>query len=320
MLAMLAMHAIEAVATPLTNPNLNTLLFYTCVTPQVGNQCEEGFTLDQAGVVTGGFSSNFTTIQRGRAANISSLFAVHDTFFENGKGLRKDWKAAWAALQVKLEPYLQDKSVVGFFVGDELFPGKISVQDFMTALQALQTMKAKYPWLVTWENEGGTRWVKDFKQGIPAELDIISFDDYYMWPQGTGTTPQGQADGHRKFYEDEVYPLLKPHQKVYLVPGAFGTHDPRAGPMPSPYSHGNQTYCYDVTFDSCDRYMADQASAFAAWAFEDPRVAGIAPWHWDSRKIGVVTPFKEVGVADMPKTKAAWRAIGERIRKGRREL
>ena len=57
MLAMLAMHAIEAVATPLSNPNLNTLLFYTCVTPQVGNQCEEGFTLDQAGVVTGGFSS-----------------------------------------------------------------------------------------------------------------------------------------------------------------------------------------------------------------------------------------------------------------------
>ena len=28
------------------------LLFYTCVTPQIGNQCEEGVTLDQAGVAT----------------------------------------------------------------------------------------------------------------------------------------------------------------------------------------------------------------------------------------------------------------------------
>ena len=48
--------------------------------------------------------------------------------------------------------------------------------------------------------------------------------------------------------------------------------------------------------------MADQAHAFANWALEDDRVAGIAPWHWDTRKIGVVTPYKEVGVVDMPKT------------------
>jgi len=62
--------------------------------------------------------------------------------------------------------------------------------------------------------------------------------------------------------------------------------------------------------------MADQAKAFAAWAFDDPRVAGIAPWHWDSRGIGVVSAFKEVGVVDMPQTKAAWRAIGQRMRLG----
>jgi hypothetical protein len=300
------------------NPALTTLLFYTCVTPQVGNQCEEGFTLDQAGIATRGFSSNFTTIAQGGAANMSSLFAVHDTFFENGKGLRQDWEAAWAALQAKLEPYVVDRTVVGFFVGDELFPGKVSVEDFMTALRALQSMKAKYPWLVIWENEGGTKWVSDFKDGIPSELDIISMDDYYMWPDpaGAGTTPQGQVDGHRKFYEEKIYPLLKPHQKVFIVPGSYGTHDPRAGPMPSPYEHGNKTYCYDETFESCDTYMADQANAFAKWAFADPRVAGIAPWHWDTRGIGIVTPFKEVGVADMPRTKAAWRAIGDRIRSG----
>jgi hypothetical protein len=60
--------------------------------------------------------------------------------------------------------------------------------------------------------------------------------------------------------------------------------------------------------------MADQAHAFANWALEDDRVAGIAPWHWDTRKIGVVTPYKEVGVVDMPKTRAAWKSIGERMR------
>ena len=34
----------------MANPTLKPLLFYTCVTPQIGNQCEEGFTLDQAGI------------------------------------------------------------------------------------------------------------------------------------------------------------------------------------------------------------------------------------------------------------------------------
>ena len=80
-----------------------------------------------------------------------------------------------------------------------------------------------------------------------------------------------------------------------------GTHDPTP-PAPPHYPYGNRTYCYNNTFESCDQYMADQAHAFANWALEDDRVAGIAPWHWDTRKIGVVTPYKEVGVVDMPKT------------------
>ena len=300
-----------------TNPNLNTLLFYTCVTPQIGNQCEEGFTLDQAGVATRGFSSNFTTIQNGKSGgNITSLFAVHDTFFQNGIGLRNDWQQRWTLLTKKLDPLIKKGTIVGFFVGDELFPGKISVDDFMTAIKAIQDLKtsdeyAKYN-LVTWENEGGTGWIKSFPDGIPTELDIISFDDYYMWTNASAHTPQGQVDGHRRWYEENVYPLLKAHQYVYIVPGSYGTHDPRTSVLPG-YPYGNTTYCYNTTFESCDSYMADQANAFAAWAFEDTRVAGIAPWHWDTRKIGVVTPFKEVGVVDLPKTKAAWRSIHDKI-------
>jgi hypothetical protein len=54
--------------------------------------------------------------------------------------------------------------------------------------------------------------------------------------------------------------------------------------------------------------------AFCLKAMEDARVAGFAPWHWDTRPIGVVSPFKEVGVVEMPKTKEAWRAIGKLVR------
>ena len=214
-----------------TNPGLTTLLFYTCATKEVANQCDESFTTDQAGIANVGFSGNFTTIKAGQAVNISTLFSIHDTFFINGKGLRPDWKTAWAALQKKLVPLIESKAVVGFFIGDELFPGKITYADFLTTLKALATMKKTYPHLVTWENEGGTGWVKYFKTGVPAELDIISLDDYYM-----GTTPATEAAGHRAFYEKSIYPLLKPHQKVFLVPGAFATHkqDPPPPPPPAP--------------------------------------------------------------------------------------
>ena len=62
--------------------------------------------------------------------------------------------------------------------------------------------------------------------------------------------------------------------------------------------------------------MADQARAFAAWMDEDARVIGMAPWHWDTRDIGVVTPYKEVGVVELPETKAAWAEIGAALRRG----
>ena len=55
--------------------SLDALLFYTCVTPQVGNQCEEGFTLDQMGLTTAAFSQNLTTVAAGRAqGNVTTLY------------------------------------------------------------------------------------------------------------------------------------------------------------------------------------------------------------------------------------------------------
>ena len=46
-----------------------------------------------------------------------------------------------------------------------------------------------------------------------------------------GDTPEAEAEGHRKFYESSIYPLLKPHQKVFLVPGCAASSNlsaPRA--------------------------------------------------------------------------------------------
>ena len=64
--------------------------------------------------------------------------------------------------------------MVGFFLGDELLEGKISLTDLQTALKALQAAKTRYPWLVTWENEGGTAWMKKFQStGIFIKISLF---------------------------------------------------------------------------------------------------------------------------------------------------
>ena len=105
---------IASAATPTANPNLATLLFYTCVTKEVKNQCNESFTLDQAESANAGFTANFTTIEQGHRVGISSLFATHDIFFENGKGMRPDWEARWADASKKLAPLIKARKVVDY--------------------------------------------------------------------------------------------------------------------------------------------------------------------------------------------------------------
>ena len=301
----------------------SNLLFYTCATKEVANQCDESFSLDQRGVANRGFSANTTTIAAGFAAGITTLFSTHDTFFRNGAGLRPDWKEAWAAVQLEIDSLVRSGAIVGFFAGDELVSGgKITRAELLTCLDTLAVAKATYKQqgitLFTWANEGGEVWVEQFNaSGIPASLDVVSIDDYYMDAKGT---PESQVQGHRQWYENTLYPLLNAEQRVFVVPGSFATRNAN-GPTTGRYANGNATFCYRdaatgaVTPATCDAYMADQANAFATWAWDDARVVGFAPWHWDTRGIADVSPYKEIGVVDMPRTKAAWKKIGARVRR-----
>ena len=314
---LLSVFAVQAASTP------STLLFYTCATKEVANQCDESFSLDQQGIANRGFSANTTTITAGAAKGITTLFSTHDTFFRNGAGMRPDWKTAWSEIQLEIDPLIRSGAIVGFFAGDELVSGgKITRAELITCLDALALAKAKYAKLgmplFTWANEGGEVWVEQFNaSGIPASLDVVSIDDYYMDADGT---PESQVRGHREWYESKLYPLLNSKQRVFVVPGSFATRNGN-GPTTGRYAKGNATFCYRdaktsaVTPETCDAYMADQANAFAAWAWDDARVVGFAPWHWDTRLKSAVSPYKEIGVVDMPRTKAAWKNIGARMRR-----
>ena len=292
---------VSAHATPTANPNLATLLFYTCVTKEVKNQCNESFTLDQAESANAGFTDNFTTIEQGHRVGMSSFFATHDIFFENGKGMRPDWEARWADASKKLAPLIEARKVVGFFLGDELLSGgKISVANLSTALKAVDALKKQYPTynLVAWENEGGgkptSRWVNyvntELGGMLPPELDAFSIDDYSL-----------DAAGHRQFYESTIYPMLHPHQSVFLVPGSYSTGHDRSQ---------SEWCCGGDTAAACDACIVNRTAQFFAWAQEDTKVSGLAPWHWDNRGVDEVTPYKEIGTVDMPLTRAELQKSG----------
>jgi len=253
--------------------------------------------MDQVGYANLGFTANLTTVAEGFALQppIRSLFAVHDIFFRNGQGLNPTWRTEWTSAKVALKPFLAQGSVLGVFIGDELISGgKVTYAEFMTCLEAVSELKADHPSLFTWLNEGGTSWTEVFKKvgGLPAKLDIISLDDYSL-----------SVQQHRSFYEQSIYPLMNSKQSAFLVPGAFATRGN------SSWTSQSQWCCGGDTPEACDECMVNRTQGFWQWALEDPRITGMAPWHWDTRGKDEVSKFKEVGVADMPKLKSLWKHI-----------
>lgn len=85
------------------------------------------------------------------------------------------------------------------------------------------------------------RYFKD--GGIPDELDVISFDDYYL-----------TVAEHRAFYEESIYPLLKSHQSVWLVPGAYATDGNSSWIEHSPWCCGGSTVA------DCDACMVNRTN------------------------------------------------------------
>jgi len=278
----------EPTLPPCHNPNLKWLLFYTCLTKEVANQCDEGYDpVGQGGWCNLGFTNDTALVEKGRQYNMSSLFAVHDIFFINGQGLNPAYKEAWQKALPSILPYIKSGSITGFFIGDELISGKsVSAEDLQAVVDTLTPVKKDYPHLFLWLNEGGTAWPKKITSGkLPTELDVISIDDYAL-----------TVDEHRAFYNDTLYPMLGPKQGAFLVPASYGSHiNPKE----------NMTQ-YEIQ-------MSQLALDYYAWAAEDERIWGFAPWHWDTRDPSEVSFGKEIGTADMPQLKETWTTIGKSL-------
>jgi hypothetical protein len=162
-------------------------------------------------------------------------------------------------------------------------------------------VKKDFPGAIVWVNEaagvlaGGCshfRVCHKVSEVVPAAVNWVSADRYWSSPPHK---PGAHAAALKGIYEDRIFPRLLPHQRALLVPGSFASD--------------RSKQCSAACFD---RFMTEDALDYIEWASNEPRIVGIAPYHWNP------CPFcrktrNEIGVKGMNSTRLTWQLLGRRI-------
>jgi hypothetical protein len=254
--------------------------------------------------------SSGTTCDEFFAHGIPSLIRMPGTgVYERGLGLVSGWEAkieAFASEQVL--PRMKNKTAVGVFLGDEICCHNSSCWHDQLYPMSAKLRDLLGPKAMLYENEcgdsiAGGGMAHGHPVGPPLDkiapdLDFVSIDLYkgFLPTDDNGTA---EAIAARAFVEKEVYPKLAPHQKIFVVPGTFAC--------------SNLTY---MPLARSSHSVVEKLKAYFAWGKEDPRVAGINPWHYNYRGKPQHPPpcDMQLGAADMPDVVAELAVIGKWIK------
>jgi hypothetical protein len=123
---------------------------------------------------------------------------------------------------------------------------------------------------ISFQGERGRPWSWIHGDKLPAGLDLISLDAYEL----TNSTRlfddawwHAEPRENRALYKKFIYPMLRPHQRVLLVPGLYGNAStvlPRRTP----------------DADLQDERLVLKLNEYWDWAKDDDRVIGLNPYHW----------------------------------------
>ena len=212
--------------------------------------------------------TGFLSIQR--TAGVWTKYPGYNATSVTKSGLQEGWEQNLSRVLDAAEPYLRDGSLLGIFLGDELCCGGVPFENYTAVAQAVKKRLQSTGGLV-YSNECATLQASGLPGGmptIPDAIDLISVDVYGYGPGGRmvagGPTEHAYA---RKLVEAALYPRMKPHQRVLLVPGAFAqwnvSEPSTTGASGSKPSVAQQ----DDVISKLDGYWS--------WAQNDTRIAGI---------------------------------------------
>ena len=266
---------------------------------------------DFAGWTNFAFTSNLTQIAEGHTLGINHLFNLEFVLFEispvscaNHSGnpyypvrLKPNYTEEWINLLPTLnELYYVNKSIFGFFMGDELVWNGVGIDVLNTAVKLVRD---SFTNSTIYTNEAfpplseGINYCGDnitYTQ-ISPYLDWFSIDMYHWNGVDNSFVSKVQT-----FYDDYVYPIMNlSHQYALTVPGSYA----------SDYDSGCNISCFD---EMC----AVDANNFYQWALNDERIIGINPWHWEYMP-NCIPARDEIGTSQLNVSKVTWRSIGEKI-------
>ena len=102
----------------------------------------------------------------------------------------------------------------------------------------------------------------------------------------------------RAYYKRFWYPILRPHQSVWVVPGMFGP----AGQHADPQAMAAQ-----------DANLVDKLNGFWDWACDDQRVTGMMPWHFNDLRADFYPSYTVLGGRSYPNTMRRWAEVRQAI-------
>ena len=150
---------------------------------------------------------------------IPSFFGDVEGVFNRGKGLVSGWQTVLDEVVNSsiLPNFGPGKALRGVFLGDEICCQNVSCWDTALAPVAARLRASLGPEAIIYTNECAVN--LSSLGGVPADLDLISVDVYAGYLPGSNGTDEVAAA--RQMYETNVFPNLRPHQQVMLVPGIF---------------------------------------------------------------------------------------------------
>ena len=111
---------------------------------------------------------------------------------------------------------------------------------------------------------------------LPPDIDVVSSDQYAAGAR------EAQITEH--YYNRFLFPLLRPHQRVWVCPGLFG-----------PPGNASQ-------MEATDSELVEKLQAYWAFSKRDKRVAGLIGWHW-STLYPTFAASMRLGAREFPLTK-----------------
>lgn len=263
--------------------------------------------------------------------SLEDMWSKSGCFYWNctASALAPDWDTWLGGQLAALKPAFYNGSIIGVSLGDELASDGVPCEN-ISAVASFIKQQLNGSGVFVMINDGSTAFgclpgACEFKRDyagswvdygrFPAAVDYVGFDLY----TGQLCFKNAAGGGGKCGYEmnpvdcilreceaqtvipwvvEQVFPLLAPHQSVWVIPGSFGAN---ASVFPAA---GNMTHQEDM--------LLLQLRMYWEWMQHEPRISGIFPWHWYYRDMH---DAYSLGTVQFPRLVEAYKAIGMSLNK-----